>query len=75
MIQILINFQNEMKNLAKFTHFDIFIFIQQWLTQNIWSIGAIICIFSNKLQKISFKISCIQKSEKWLKKFHNPLVK
>jgi pantothenate kinase len=75
MIQILINFQNEMKNLAKFTHFDIFIFIQQWLTQNIWSIGAIICIFSNKLQNISFKNSFIWKSEKWLKKTHNPFVK
>ncbi len=75
MIQIMINFQNEMKNLAKLTHFEIFIFIQQWLTQKILSIGAIICIFSNKLQNISFKNSFIWKSEKWLKKTHNPFVK
>jgi len=75
MIQIMINFQNEMKNLAKLTHFEIFIFIQQWLTQKILSIGAIICIFSNKLQNISFKNSFIWKSEKWLKKTHSPFVK
>jgi len=41
------------------THFEKFIFIQQWLTQNMWSIGATRCIFSNKLQKISLKISLI----------------
>ncbi len=29
MIQIMINFQDETYNLAKFTHFEIFIFIQQ----------------------------------------------
>jgi hypothetical protein len=27
----MINFQNEMQNLAKFKHFEKFIFIQQWL--------------------------------------------
>jgi hypothetical protein len=60
----MINFQNETQNLAKSTHFEKFIFIQQWLTQNMWSIGATICIFNNKLQKISFKNSLIWKSEK-----------
>jgi hypothetical protein len=59
----------------KIRHFEIFIFIQQWLTKNMWSIGATICIFSNKLQNISFKNSFIWKSEKRLKKTHNPLVK
>ncbi len=34
---------------AKFTHFEIFIFIQQWLTQNMWSIGPTISILDNKL--------------------------
>jgi hypothetical protein len=45
----MINFQDATQNLAKFTHFEIFIFIQQWLTQNMWSIGATICTFNNKL--------------------------
>jgi hypothetical protein len=49
---------------AKFTHIEKFIFIQQWLTQNMWSIGATMCIFYNKLQKISFKKKFIWKSEK-----------
>ncbi len=66
--KIMINFQNEMQNLAKFTHIEKFIFIQQWLTQNMWSIGATICIFDSKLQKISFKNSFIWKNEKWLKR-------
>jgi hypothetical protein len=55
MIQIMINFQDETKNLEKITHFEKFIFIWQWLTQNTWSIETTICIFNNKLQKISFK--------------------
>jgi hypothetical protein len=64
-----------MQNLEKFTHFEKFIFIQQWLTQNMWSIGTTICIFNNKLQKISFKNSFIWKGEKGLKRTHNPFVK
>jgi hypothetical protein len=64
-----------MHNLAKFIHFEKFIFLQQWLTQNMWSIGATICIFNNKLQKISLKNSFICKGEKGLKDIHNPFVK
>jgi hypothetical protein len=56
MIQYYDNFQNETQNLAKF--------IQQWLTQNMWFIGATICIFNNKLQKISFKNSFVWKNDK-----------
>ncbi len=67
----MINFQNEMQNLHTF---EIFIFIQQWLTQNMWSIGATMCIFYNKVQKISFKNSFMWKSEKRLKRTHNPFV-
>jgi hypothetical protein len=52
-----------------------FIFIQQWLRWNMWSIGATIYTFNNKLQKISFKNSFIWKNEKGLKKTHNPFVK
>jgi len=33
----------------KSTHFERFIFIQQWLTQNMWSIGPTISILNNKL--------------------------
>jgi hypothetical protein len=40
------------------------------LTQNMWSIGAIICIFNNNLQKISFKKKFKWKNEKWLKRIH-----
>jgi hypothetical protein len=61
--------------LAKFTQFEKFIFIQQWLAQNMWSIETTICIFNNKLQKISFKNSFIWKSEKGLKRIHNPFIK
>jgi len=32
----MIQFQDEMQNLVEFTNFEIFIFIQQWLTQNMW---------------------------------------
>jgi hypothetical protein len=67
----MINFQNETQNLAKYTHFEKFIFILEWFTQNMWSIGATICIFNNKLQKISFKNSLIWKGEKWLKRIQS----
>jgi len=63
------------QNLEKCTYFEIFIFIWQWLTQNMWFIETTICILNNKLQKISFKNSFIWKSEKGLKKFHNHFVK
>ncbi len=65
--KIMINFQDETQNLAKSTHFEIFIFIQQWVTKSMRYIGATICIFNDKMQKISFKNSLIQKSEKGLK--------
>ncbi len=62
-------------NLVEFTHLEKFIFIQQWLIENMWSIRATICIFNNKLQKISLKKNFIWKSEKGLKRTHNPFVK
>jgi hypothetical protein len=43
----MINFQNETQNLAKSTHFEIFIFIQQWLMQNMCCIGTNKCIINN----------------------------
>jgi hypothetical protein len=59
----MIIFQNEILNLEKIAHFEIFIFIQQWLTQNMWYIGATICIFKYKLQKTPLKFSFIWKNE------------
>jgi len=53
-----------MQNLAKFTHFEIFIFIQDWLTQNILSIGATICIFNSKMQRFHSKIISYEKMKK-----------
>jgi len=47
----MIKFQDEMQNLTKFTHFEKFIFVQQWLTQNVWLIGAAICIFDKQVEK------------------------
>jgi len=43
----MINVQSETQNLAKSTHFEKIIFIQQWLTKNMCSIGANTCIFNN----------------------------
>ncbi len=62
--KIMINFQDEMQNLGESTHFEIFIFILEWLTQNMWSIGATICIFNNKLQNISCKKTSYEKVKK-----------
>ncbi len=60
-----------MQNLAKSTQFEIFIFIWQWLTINMWFIKVNICNFNNKLQKKSFKNSFIWKNDKGLKNIHN----
>jgi len=50
----MILFQDETQKLAKFTDFQIFIFIQQLLIKK-YDIEVTICIFNKKLQKISFK--------------------
>jgi hypothetical protein len=71
----MIKFQNETQNFAKSTHFEKLIFILQWFTQNMWSIGETICIFNKKFQKTSFKNSFIWKSEKGLKRIHILFVK
>jgi len=73
--KVMIKFQDGTQNMAKFTHFEIFIFIQQRLIQNMWPIGATICILNKNLQKILFKNSFIWKSEKWLKSSHSLFVK
>ncbi len=70
--KIIINFQNEMQNLTKFTHFENFIFIQQWLTQNMWSIGATTCFLIISCKRFHSKILSY---EKILKKTHNPFIK
>ncbi len=51
------------------------IFIQQWLTQNMWFIGTTMCTFNNKLQKKSFKNSFMWKNGKDSKRIHNPFVR
>jgi hypothetical protein len=62
--EIMIIVLNDTQNLLKFAHFESFIFIQQWIVQNIWYIGTTICIFNNKLQKVSLKNSYMWKNEK-----------
>jgi hypothetical protein len=37
----MIKFQDAAQNLAKFTHFEIFIFIQRWLTQTCDLLGQL----------------------------------
>ncbi len=44
MIQNYDKFSRWNQNLAEFTHFEKFIFIQQLLTKNMWSIATTICI-------------------------------
>jgi hypothetical protein len=75
MIQNYDKFSRWNAKFEKFTHFEKLIFIQKWLTQNMWSIGATICIFNDTLKKTSFKNSFIWKSEKWWKNIHSPFVK
>jgi len=45
------------------------------INKKMWSIGVTIRIFNKNLQKISLKNSFIWKSQKGLKKSHNPFVK
>jgi hypothetical protein len=71
----MINFQNEIQNLVKSTHFEKFIFIQQMFNTKHVIIGATICIYNYKLQKISFKNSFIQTNENIFLKTHSLFVK
>jgi hypothetical protein len=70
----MINFQNETQNLAKSTHFEIFIFIQQWLMQNMCCIGTNKCIINN-FAKDFIQKKFIWKNKKGLKMIHDPFVK
>ncbi len=72
-LRTMINFQNETQNLAKSTHFGKFIFIQQWLMQNMCFIGANTCIFNN-VAKDFIQKKILWKSKKGLKKIHNRFV-
>jgi hypothetical protein len=63
MIQIMITFQIEMQNLAKSTHFEEIIFIQQWLTKKMWSIRQFYVFLIATRKKNWFKNSFIWK--KW----------
>jgi hypothetical protein len=71
----MIDFLDEMQNLAKSTHFEIFIFIQHWLIQNMWSIEETIFISNNKLQKIYSKKISYRKNEKGLQITQSPFIK
>jgi hypothetical protein len=55
MIQNYGNFSKWNIKSRKICTFLKFMFIQQWPTQNMWHIGATICTFNHKLQKISYK--------------------
>jgi hypothetical protein len=54
-------FQDETQNLAKFVHFQKFIFLQIWLSNNIWHIGATINTICNFFKNISFENSSLGK--------------
>jgi hypothetical protein len=55
--------KGEMYFVRKSTHLEKSIFIQEWLTKNMWSIGKHICIFNNKFQNISLKKTFIRNNE------------
>jgi len=59
---------------GRITHFEKFIFINKWLPQDVWSIGATTCIFNNKLQNISLKKIHMKKWKK-TKKDSQPFCK
>jgi hypothetical protein len=53
-----------------YTFWKIYV-VQQWLTQNMWNIGATTSIFNNKLQKILFKNSHMKNEKKTKKHSHS----
>ncbi len=73
--KIMIKFQDEMHNLVEFTHFEKFIFIQQWLTKKCDILGQLCVFLLASYKKNSIKNSFIWKSEKGQKRTHSPFVK
>jgi hypothetical protein len=61
MIQIMINFRVETQNLTKSTHFEIFIFIQEWLTKNMWSMRRIYVFLIMTCKKIHLNVLSYEK--------------
>jgi hypothetical protein len=61
------NFQDETQNLAKYMHFQKFVFMQIWLLKTIWHIGATINTMYKKFQNISFENSSLGKHVFWEK--------
>ncbi len=55
-IEIMIIFQSEMQNLAKFAYFIKFIVIQQRLIQKVWCIGEIIKNLITSCKRFCLKI-------------------
>jgi hypothetical protein len=64
-----------MKNLAKFAHFEKFIFNQKMINTKHVMYWSNYMYFNNKLQKISFKNSFIWKNEKDYNNIHNLFIK
>ncbi len=62
----MINFEDEMQNLAKFTHFEKFIFIQKWLTKKCDLLGQLYVFLITSCKKFH-SISFTWKSEIKLK--------
>ncbi len=58
--EIVTIFQDKIQNLAKFIHFQKFIFIQNWLLRK-KHIGATIYTINKKFQNISFENSSLWK--------------
>jgi hypothetical protein len=60
----MINFQDEMQNLAKFTHFEKFIFIQQWLHKKCDLLGQLYVFFITSCKRFHSKILSYEKVKK-----------
>jgi hypothetical protein len=71
----MINFQNEMLSFAEFTHLEIFIFIQQKLTQKCDLLGQLYVFLIRSCKRFHSKILSYEKVEKSLKMIHNPFIK
>jgi hypothetical protein len=65
----MIKFQDETQNLAKFTHFEIFIFIQQWLTKKCDLLGQLYVFFITSSKRFHSKILSYGKVKNDLKGF------
>jgi hypothetical protein len=75
LFKIMINVQNEMQNLAKFAHFEKFIFIQEWLTQKCDMLRQLYVFLITSCKKIHSNSFSYMKDWQGLKKYSQSFCK